>query len=56
MEAFGIGLLGLVLSIVLIILVIMALLMPFAVWRIRNEMIELNEKVKRIIDLMPSER
>jgi hypothetical protein len=44
------GLFGLVLIVFLIIMTVMAILTPFFVYRIRNEVIEMNRKLSILAD------
>jgi len=51
LEAFG-ALSGIVVVLFILIAGILAILMPFFVLRIRNEMIKLNENMAKVIELL----
>lgn len=44
------GLVGLLIAVFFIIMAVMAVLMPFFVYRIRNEVIEINRKLSILTD------
>ena len=50
------GIAYLIIGIISLIFGIMAVLMPFFVYRIRNEVIEMNERLAILIDMMPSQK
>ena len=50
------GIAYLIIGIISLIFGIMAILMPFFVYRIRNEVIEMNERLAILIDMMPRQK